>query len=69
MYRIKGQPIQGKARSREMTKNMEQVAPKVEQFRGSQPLGSSGEKHLASSFKYIKKAWDDLAGCLTARGF
>jgi len=42
-----------------VTKNMEQVAPKVEKIRGSQPLGSGGKKHPSKAFK--KESWYDMA--------
>jgi hypothetical protein len=40
LYRLKGQPIRAMASSK-VAENKEQVAPKVEQLRGSQPSGSS----------------------------
>jgi hypothetical protein len=42
-----------------VTENKEQVAPKVQQLKGSQPLGSEGEEHPS---KFVKKdSWYDMA--------
>ena len=43
LYRLKGQHIQGMARSSAMTENREQATPNVEQFKESRPLGLARE--------------------------
>jgi hypothetical protein len=42
-----------------VTKNEEQVAPKVEQLRGSQPSGSGGKEQPSKSVQ--KKSWFEMA--------
>jgi hypothetical protein len=50
LYRLKGQPMRAMASNR-VAENKEQVAPKVEQLRGSQPSGSGGKEQPSKSVK------------------
>jgi hypothetical protein len=57
LYRLKGRSMRAIANNT-MTKSMEQVAPKVEQLRGSQPLGSSGKEQPSKTIK--KESWYEM---------
>jgi hypothetical protein len=58
LYRLKGQPMR-EISSSIVTENREQVAPKVEQLRGSQPSGSGGKEQPSKSVK--KESWYEMA--------
>ena len=57
MYRLKGHLIRALARNK-VTENKEKVALKVEQLRGSYPLGLGGKEHPSKLFK--KDSWYDM---------
>jgi hypothetical protein len=57
LYRLKSQPMREISRSI-VTENREQVDPKVEQLRGSHPLGSGGKDKPSKS---VKDSWYNMA--------
>jgi hypothetical protein len=57
LYMLKGQPLQVVA-SRTIAENKEQVAPKVEQLKGSQPSGLDGKQQPSNFFKEL---WYEMA--------
>jgi hypothetical protein len=56
LYRIKGQPMRAMT-SNIVEDNNDQVAPKFEQLRGSQHLGSSGKEQPSKS---VKESWYEM---------
>ena len=58
LYRLKGKPMQAIASSSRVTEDKENRAPKVEQLRGSQPLGSGGKEQPSKSVK--KESWYEM---------
>jgi hypothetical protein len=58
LYRLKGQPMR-EISNMMVTENREQVAPKVEKLRGSQPSGSGGKEQPSKSFN--KDSWYEMA--------
>ena len=57
LYRIQGNPMKVVERSSRVIEDKEQVAPKVEQRKGSRPSGSGGKKHPSKS---VKESWYEM---------
>jgi hypothetical protein len=58
LYRIKDQSMRAMDRNR-VAENKEQVAPKVENLRGSQPSGSSGKEKPSKSIE--NESWYEMS--------
>jgi hypothetical protein len=59
LYRLKGQPMRAMTSNNIEIEDKEQVAPKVEQLRVSQPSGLGGKEQPSKSVK--QESWYEIA--------